>query len=127
MQPIDHLLESLDKCRPNGQNKWTACCPSHNDKTPSLAIRLDPDDRILIHCFAGCTAADVCAAVAFDIGGLMPPDNSYMRKHLSRADQMSQDEWVLWIAKADRKAGRPLSAKSKAAEHQAFNRQRAAR
>jgi len=31
-----------------------ALCPAHDDRNPSLSIQL-ADDRILIHCFAGCS------------------------------------------------------------------------
>lgn len=38
-------------------------CPAHNDKTESLSIRETPEGKILIHCFAGCTFAEVAAVV----------------------------------------------------------------
>jgi hypothetical protein len=33
---------------------WTARCPGHPDRTPSLSIRYD-SGRVLLHCFGGCT------------------------------------------------------------------------
>ena len=47
------ILPKLDKVRRRG-SKYTACCPVHNDKTPSLSLE-EPADRVLIHCF-GCQA-----------------------------------------------------------------------
>jgi len=41
---------------------WMACCPAHDDCQPSLAIR-DGDDRVLVHCHAGCTQQEVIAAL----------------------------------------------------------------
>ncbi len=32
---------------------WSACCPAHRDKEPSLSIS-ERDGKLLIHCFAGC-------------------------------------------------------------------------
>lgn len=40
----------------------TACCPAHDDKTPSLSIAED-DGRVLWHCFAGCAQDAVLAAL----------------------------------------------------------------
>ena len=38
-------------------------CPCHEDNTESLSIRQTLDGKILIHCFAGCTFAEVAAVV----------------------------------------------------------------
>lgn len=45
-----------------GQNGMCRC-PAHDDRTPSLAIGLGKH-AILFHCFAGCSSADVMAALA---------------------------------------------------------------
>lgn len=42
---------------------WMACCPAHDDKTPSLSIREGLDGTLLVHCFAGCGQALVIAAL----------------------------------------------------------------
>ena len=49
--------------------KWMACCPAHEDKTPSLAIS-ETDDRVLIHCFAGCETDDVIATIGLSLADL---------------------------------------------------------
>lgn len=46
-----------------------AKCPSHADRSPSLSVR-EVDDRTLIHCFSGCEAHDVLAAVGLTLGDL---------------------------------------------------------
>lgn len=38
---------------------WLACCPAHDDREPSLAIRDGDDGRVLVHCHAGCDQRDV--------------------------------------------------------------------
>ena len=73
MTPIEGLLQKLDKVK--GRNgSWTARCPAHADKGPSLAIREADDGRILLHCFAGCETAAVLGAVGMDMTDLFPPD-----------------------------------------------------
>lgn len=69
---IDDLLSWLDKVRPTGPGRWLARCPAHNDKSPSLAIRELADGRVLVHCFTGCSTADVLTAVGLKFSDLYP-------------------------------------------------------
>src|SRR5262245_56640765 len=39
--------------------EWVCCCPAHEDRRPSLAVRDGDNDRVLLHCFAGCDPRDV--------------------------------------------------------------------
>jgi hypothetical protein len=73
MTPVEVLLSRLTKVK--GRNgSWTACCPAHEDKGPSLAVREADDGRILLHCFAGCPTANVVGAIGMDMTDLFPPD-----------------------------------------------------
>jgi putative DNA primase/helicase len=38
---------------------WMGCCPSHDDRNPSLSIRQDDNGKVLLHCHAGCAQRDV--------------------------------------------------------------------
>ncbi len=40
---------------------WTARCPAHDDRTPSLSIRDAANNGLLVHCHAGCAQHDVIA------------------------------------------------------------------
>ena len=74
MTPVEVILSRLQKVK--GKNgSWTACCPAHNDKGPSLAIREADDGRVLLHCFAGCEVNSVVTALGMDMTDLFPPDN----------------------------------------------------
>jgi hypothetical protein len=71
--PAENLIQRLAKVR--GRNgSWTACCPAHDDKGPSLAVRELPDGRVLVHCFAGCETESVLASVGMDMTDLFPPE-----------------------------------------------------
>ena len=73
MTPAENLIQRLAKVR--GRNgSWTACCPAHDDKGPSLAVRELPDGRVLVHCFAGCETESVLGAVGMDMTDLFPPE-----------------------------------------------------
>jgi putative DNA primase/helicase len=43
-------------------SSWMARCPAHDDKTPSLSISGE-SSRLLVHCHAGCSQADVIRAL----------------------------------------------------------------
>ena len=54
-------------CESRG-GKWSgtkgmACCPAHDDRTPSLGVTLGRK-AILFHCFAGCDQQSVLSAMA---------------------------------------------------------------
>jgi len=69
---IEMLLDALRKVRVTGSGEWVACCPAHDDRSPSLAIKDNGDGRILVHCFAGCAVEDVLGSVGMILSDLMP-------------------------------------------------------
>lgn len=71
--PIDDLLTRLDGIRRTGPGRWIARCPAHEDRTPSLSIKLADDGRVLVHDFGGCSVEDVLAAVGLAVKDLFPP------------------------------------------------------
>jgi hypothetical protein len=74
MTPAERFVSRLGKVR--GRNgSWTAQCPAHEDKSPSLSVREAEDGRVLVHCFGGCAVHDVVGAVGMDMNDLFPPDD----------------------------------------------------
>lgn len=69
---VDSLLSRLQKVKRTGAGRWVACCPAHEDKSPSLSVRLVEDGRILLHCFAGCSTDEVLGSVGMDMNDLFP-------------------------------------------------------
>ena len=72
---IGDFLNKLEKVK-GSKGRWTACCPAHVDRSPSLAITETDDGRILLKCFAGCSAQQVVEAVGMDLTDLFPSDNN---------------------------------------------------
>jgi len=62
------VLDRLEKVT-GSKGKWMACCPAHQDKSPSLAVT-ETDDRVLVHCFSGCDTQDVTAAIGLNVADL---------------------------------------------------------
>lgn len=68
---LEHLLSRLERVRKAGPNRWVACCPAHNDKSPSLSIS-DANGKVLVHCFGGCSTEEVLAVTGLTFADLMP-------------------------------------------------------
>lgn len=68
---LEIVLSRLNKVKKTGDGKYLALCPAHADKNPSLAIKA-VDDRILLHCFAGCETSDVLSAINLSFTDIMP-------------------------------------------------------
>lgn len=68
----DALLQRLDRVRARGRGQWSARCPAHDDRGPSLSIKETPDGTTLVHCFAGCSVESVLGAVGLDMTALFP-------------------------------------------------------
>ena len=66
------LLCRLVRVRKAGHDRWMACCPAHDDGTPSLSIRELDDGRVLLHCFTGCAVEAILDAVGLQFGDLYP-------------------------------------------------------
>ena len=67
------LLDRLDKVRQRGPDQWSACCPAHEDRGPSLSIKELLDGRVLLKCFAGCDVESVVGALGLSLEALFPP------------------------------------------------------
>ncbi len=71
--PIENILSRLEKVRQRQPGQWSARCPSHDDKGPSLSVRETPEGAVLLHCFAGCDSFEVAASVGIEMHELFPP------------------------------------------------------
>lgn len=66
MNPTNTVLAALRAAgkRPRKRgDSWSACCPAHDDRNPSLSISAGSDGRALLKCHAGCTVDAVCGAL----------------------------------------------------------------
>jgi hypothetical protein len=52
---------------------WMACCPVHNDRTPSLSVRDTGTGKVLVRCHAGCDQHTVISALKSS--GLWPDND----------------------------------------------------
>lgn len=68
---VETLLSKLDKVKSTGKDRWVARCPAHDDKSPSLAVTVK-DEKVLVHCFGGCSVYDVLSSVGMKVFDLFP-------------------------------------------------------
>lgn len=94
MKPIERLLARLDRVRQRGADQWSARCPAHDDRGPSLSIREVDGERVLLRCFAGCTVEQIVGAIGLELSDLFPtrpaPGGGHRpprRRHLLSASQ----------------------------------------
>lgn len=59
-------LAGLPGFRATGKQKWEARCPAHEDRKASLSIGTGQDDKILLHCHAGCDLARILEAAGIE-------------------------------------------------------------
>jgi hypothetical protein len=120
MTPAERFVQRLSKVK--GRNgSWTACCPAHEDKSPSLSVREADDGRVLVHCFGGCDVHAVLGAVGMDMTDLFPErderlDQNQVTKPLKPAFYASDllriasfECLVVMIAAYDMRRGKKLS------------------
>ena len=72
---FDRFLDLLDGLRRSGDG-WSARCPAHEDRHNSLSVREGDDGKVLVHCFAGCTAEDIVAGLGLEMRDLFPPKDA---------------------------------------------------
>jgi hypothetical protein len=75
---VSVILSRLEKVSGKGDGKWLACCPAHDDRSPSLAIK-EVDGKILLHCFAGCSVHDIVGVLGLELSDLMPDNSAYKK------------------------------------------------
>jgi len=72
MIQIQDLLGRLTKVKKVGEGEWIASSPTRRDSTPSLAIKLTHDQKILLKDFGGSSVEQICDAIGIGIHDLFP-------------------------------------------------------
>ena len=103
-----------------GNGKWMALCPAHKDRSPSLAIN-ETDDRLLLHCFAGCEIKYVAAAVGLDMSDLFHQKLTSIRltegKRKRYQEVLQSERILLAVIDSAEQNERSLTAKEKNRRH----------
>ncbi|MFN7022108.1 MAG: hypothetical protein ACK4WH_12380, partial [Phycisphaerales bacterium] len=74
-EPIDAVLNALTRAGCEAKrhgDAWSAKCPAHDDRDPSLSIGIGTDARVLLHCHAGCSVEAIVSTLGLAMRDLMP-------------------------------------------------------
>lgn len=83
MKPVETVLARVNNSRKQGAG-WMACCPAHEDKTPSLSITEGEDGKVLLKCFAGCSVESVVTSMGLKMSDLMGQDTKQVSNQKRR-------------------------------------------
>ena len=56
------IVRKLEGTRPY-KGGWVAKCPAHDDGRPSLIVQISKEGNLLLHCYAGCSFAEIVEAL----------------------------------------------------------------
>lgn len=88
--PISKVLSALasaGKTFTKQGNGYSACCPAHEDRSPSLSVSEGDDGRVLVKCFAGCSSEEICAALGLTLADLFEPSRESSPRYQQPAKQ----------------------------------------
>jgi hypothetical protein len=68
---IDEVLARLESVKSIGSG-YTARCPAHDDRTPSLSIAVGDAGRVLLKCHSGCSFDDIVHILGLRQSDLIP-------------------------------------------------------
>ena len=79
MSALDRVLERLGSVQKNGAGYKARCpVPGHGrgrgDRNPSLSVGVDPEDNVLLNCFAGCPTEAVINELGLKMSDLFEQD-----------------------------------------------------
>ena len=69
--PLGLLLTRLERVQRHGKG-YRADCPRGHRSRGTLSLSESDNGAVLMHCFSGCSPADVMAALGLDLGALFP-------------------------------------------------------
>ena len=106
---LSSIASGLKKVRWRGVYRFSACCPAHDDRSPSLSVS-DSNGKILVRCFAGCTQEEVIGALR-DLGlwHSASRDQLERRKRAELKKDIRHHQQILGLGVAQAKAGQELS------------------
>ena len=77
---IEEFMKKLEGVREDHPGQYSAKCPAHDDKTASLSVGKGRDNRIVVHCHAGCDHRDILAAMGLSEADLFDDSRKPVRE-----------------------------------------------
>ena len=125
---ITSILSRLTRVVTRSNDRWMACCPAHDDSSPSLSVTQSSDGKILLHCFAGCSIEEITGALGLSLNKLFP-DNGFTHRdyrHQLKQSQykeiLSNEQLIVALAEAEIKRNHRLNSENVARHLLALSR-----
>ena len=69
---VDALRDAGCHVQASGRDRYTAQCPAHEDRDPSLSLARGTrgEPKAVVHCHAGCAVGEILAALGMEPGAL---------------------------------------------------------
>lgn len=100
---LSEILQRLDKVKQHG-DQYYACCPVHDDKSPSMGIT-EKEGKVLIHCFGcGATGQEVMEAIGLPVSALFRDKKrgDIPNKLIEKA---KEDVWYIEVFENEKRKG----------------------
>ena len=82
---IKNFISYFKEVKSVNDNEYTALCPAHDDKNPSLSIGFSKEkNHILLCCHAGCKAEDVLSSVGLKLKDLYPEKSNTQSEEVAK-------------------------------------------
>lgn len=80
---LDKVLDQLKKVKRTSRG-YSACCPAHDDRSPSFSVALADDGKLLVKCQAGCSFQSIVEALGMEKSEFFPDsDNDQSGVHVN--------------------------------------------
>ncbi len=116
-EAVNKMISALDAhgCQPKRSGKgWSARCPGHEDRSPSLSVSVGEDGRCLVHCHTGCPLDAITRALGLSDRDLFADSPSSLHRSGSRSTKpaaapppITSPSWRRALAGTIREYGEP--------------------
>ena len=72
---VNLVLNQLQRVTETSKDHWSACCPAHDDRNPSLTVSRGRQGIVVCCQSAGCTFPEICEAIGLYEADLFATDN----------------------------------------------------
>ena len=99
-EKLEEFVSKLEYARSTGDSKYRARCPAHNDKSPSLDIKIGHTGAIIMICRShGCAPKDIMESVGMSENDMFPDDPHTHREGFRRHKHWvpEDDEFIVRI------------------------------
>ena len=118
--PLELFLSRLDTARPTGDG-WRVDCPNGHISRYTLSFKQADDGRVLLHCFAGCTASEALQAMGLELSDLYDRPTGIKPQFAKRSpaeikeyrlkaafEYLPMEVLIVQLASVDLLSGKPL-------------------